>query len=199
MGGIKERKIILFEDWQKGCNLQDRLLEQGVSQNIENFECRRKGVLEKSRPHKAYTIASEPWAVGIDDFYITYLDGMDILLVLADVGTAEPMIAVHDGTNWTHFDVTSGHLDANITGIRVVSGNIGNIPAIRIYPQYGSAEDLDSWAPMILLNVGDEKIFEKWDFTELSTYVLNNGTKCVTVWDGNTIHCSCGKQSGGVK
>jgi len=211
---MKQRSILLFDDWSKGANTRDKLLPQGVSAKIENFSCDRKGTLEKGLPYEAITTpADKPWGGNIHRIFYWYSKDKDYQVYLADVGETSAegaMIAIHDGTSnnygegangWQTWTAQGGFFECSGSGpvsyvsdledVIFISSLVGGVPCLRVYPIYPSTTDEDEWVCLRIFAIKDFETFEQVTFVKYTGV----GAKNVAIFDGNKVECACGQNS----
>lgn len=216
----KNRQIILFDNWLKGINTQQKLVEKGFSKDLRNFECARGGALEKVRNIVSYPLPGDtPVAKAfttLNDFCLFAGNSKIYLVCFGDVG-ANPKIQVHDGTSWQAvWTADDGYMPSTTTGVVFVPSFVGGIPCLRVYPQAPDPSPTTQahfvlLRPLLIYEHEERGKFEAWTWETLSSMVsyyniLFNGTKTVSLWEmiddpsewsGTKITCSCGRLTPG--
>ena len=153
MGKRLERNVVLWEDWTKGANLSDRLLPEGVSGKILNFDPTRAGLLEKVRAPVDAGIPTFKAAfadIEVIRFTYFYMNGVDYLVIFGRVGEHEdepdegmPLLIIWGGQldgadpiGDVRFTEADGYFHEDVFDVRFVPSMVGGVSTLRVYPIY---------------------------------------------------------------
>lgn len=196
------RKEIVIDDWSKGADSQNELMEEGFCKRLKYFDCSNKGRLCRARPPY---VVSDDWDLddasftSIKRFCFWYCNGTNYLVILGDVDTNDPMISMADiddvvagGTvTWTEFKASDGYFenDGTLDDVRFVSCTANRRSVLRVYPVYDNDDDPEEWRPLRIFNLTQSDDSYALQLTQQDNDASNRWE--VIVVSPNKVYCRC--------